>query len=132
MRRAEGRRLVRVMAVVGMAFGAASLAAGTRVLAGIDRPDYVVLPWLVAYNVVAGVVGVVLGAGIWLWRRWGATGASILAGTHAAVLGMLAGMRLVGEAVAADSLAAMLLRSVIWLAIAGAARQVDGGRTSRR
>jgi len=120
------------MAVVGMAFGAVSIIAGTRVLTGVDRPDYVVLPWLVAYNVAAGVAGVVVGAGIWLWRRWGAPGAAILAGAHASILGVLVGMRLVGEAVATDSLAAMLLRSVIWLAIAGAARQVAGGRTGRR
>lgn len=132
MPRGEGGRLVRVMAVVGMAFGAVSIIAGTRVLAGVDQLDYVVLPWLVAYNVAAGVAGVVVGAGIWLWRRWGATGAAILAGAHASILGVLVGMRLVGEAVATDSLAAMLLRSVIWLAIAGAARQVAGGRTGRR
>jgi hypothetical protein len=128
VRRAEGGRLVRVMAVVGMAFGAMSVVAGTRVLAGVDRPDYVVLPWLVAYNVAAGAAGVVVGAGIWLWRGWGATGASVLAGAHAAVLGVLVGMRLVGESVATDSLGAMLLRSVVWLAIAGAARRLAGGR----
>jgi hypothetical protein len=128
VRRAEGGRLVRVMAVVGMAFGAMSVVAGTRVLAGVDRPDYVVLPWLVAYNVAAGAAGVVVGAGIWLWRGWGANGASVLAGAHAAVLGVLVGMRLVGESVATDSLGAMLLRSVVWLAIAGAARRLAGGR----
>jgi len=120
------------MAVVGMAFGAVSVVAGTRVLSGVDRPDYVVLPWLVAYNVAAGVLGVVAGAGIWMWQRWGATAASILAGAHAAVLGVLLGMRLVGEAVATDSLGAMLLRSVVWLAIAGAARQLTRGRMVRR
>ncbi len=119
-----GRRLVRVLAVVGMSFGALSVVAGTRVLAGVDRPDYVVLPWLVAYNVAAGVAGVVAGAGIWMWQRWGATAASVLAGAHAAVLGVLVGMRLVGEAVATDSLGAMLLRSLVWLAIAGAARRL--------
>jgi len=107
-----------------MSFGALSVVAGTRVLAGVDRPDYVVLPWLVAYNAAAGVAGVVAGAGIWMWQRWGATAASVLAGAHAAVLGVLVGMRLVGEAVATDSLGAMLLRSLVWLAIAGAARRL--------
>jgi hypothetical protein len=120
------------MAGVGMAFGAVSVVAGTRVLAGVDRPDYVVLPWLVAYNVAAGVAGVVAGAGIWMWQRWGATAASSLAGAHAAVLGLLAGMRLMGGAVATDSLGAMLLRSVVWLAIAGAARQIAKGEKRRQ
>jgi len=114
---------MRGLAVVGMAFGALSVVAGTRVLAGVDRPDYVVLAWLVAYNVAAGAVGVAAGAGIWLWREWGVTAARALAGAHAAVLGVLVGMRLVGDTVAVDSLVAMLLRSVLWLAIAGAARQ---------
>lgn len=128
----RGGRLVRVMAVVGMVFGAVSIVAGTRVLAGIDRPDYVVLRWLVAYNVAAGAAGVIVGVGLWLWRRWGARGAVLLAGAHASVLGVLVGMRFVGEAVATDSLAAMTLRSVIWLAIAGAARQVAVGWPGRR
>jgi hypothetical protein len=54
----------RASALVGLLFGALSVVAGARVLTGIDRPDYVVLPWLVRYNVAAGIVGVVVGVGI--------------------------------------------------------------------
>ena len=123
---AGGRRLVRALAVVGIVFGALSMVAGSRVLAGLDHPDYVVLPWLVVYNVAAGAVGVVAGTGVWLWRRWGVTAASGLAGAHAAVLVWLVAMRLMGEAVATDSLAAMSLRAIVWLAIAGVAQRKVG------
>jgi len=61
---------VRASALAGLLFGALSVVVGTRVLTGIDRPDYVVLPWLVRYNVAAGIVGVVVGVGLWTLRMW--------------------------------------------------------------
>lgn len=107
--------------MVGLAFGAISVLAGTRVLTGIDTPDYVVLRWLVVYNVVAGAVAVIAGAGVWGARAWSLLTARILAGAHAATLVTLVAMRAVGLAVAPDSLAAMTLRTVLWLAIAAVA-----------
>ncbi len=53
---------VRSAAGIGLLVGALSAIAGVRVLAGSD-PGYVVLTWLVEYNVAAGVVGVVAGMG---------------------------------------------------------------------
>jgi hypothetical protein len=104
-----------------MAFGAISVLAGTRVLAGIDTPDYVVLRWLVVYNVVAGAAAVVAGAGVWGGRAWSLLSARILAGAHAATLVALVAMRALGSSVAIDSLAAMTFRTALWLAIAAVA-----------
>lgn len=73
---------VRSAAGIGLLVGALSAIAGVRVLAGSD-PGYVVLTWLVEYNVAAGVVGVVAGAGLWRRRGW----AVRLAGTLAALPG---------------------------------------------
>jgi hypothetical protein len=110
--------LARSAALVGLLFGLVSIAAGSRVLAGIDRPDYVVLPWLVVYNVAAGVVGVAAGAGLWMRRPWGLAIARALAAAHGAVLVGLLAARGVGSPVAPDSLLAMLLRTVVWTLIA--------------
>lgn len=116
-------RGTRALAAFGVAFGAVSVVAGTRVITGVDHPDYVVLPWLVRYNVAAGVVGVIAGIGVWRGRPWGGTLASALAGAHLVVLLALVGLRVSGGAVAVDSLAAMLLRSLAWLTIAAGARR---------
>ena len=58
--------LLRSAAVIGGLFSGVSVLAGTRVLTGVDVPGYVVLPWLVVYNVGAGLFGVAVGVGLWL------------------------------------------------------------------
>ena len=116
----------KTLSLVGMALGAISVLAGTRVLAGIDTPDYVVLPWLVSYNVLAGAAGVFVGVGVWRTRPWSVTATRMLAGAHAATLITLVVLRLLGAPAASESVAAMTFRTVVWLAIALAA-----GRTSR-
>jgi hypothetical protein len=118
---------VRIAAALGLLFGLMSVVAGTRVLAGIAHPGYVVLPWLVAYNVAAGAVGVAAGAGLWTLRRWAVGLARTLAAAHGIVLVILLGFRAVDRPVADDSLAAMGLRVAVWTAIA-----VVAGRAQRR
>jgi len=113
----------RGLALAGLAFGAISVLAGMRVLAGIDHPDYVVLRWLVVYNVVAGVAAVIAGAGVWRARSWSPFPARILAGAHAATLVTLVAMWAMGSSVAPDSLAAMTFRTALWLSIAAVAGQ---------
>lgn len=119
MRSGSGAR--RGLALAGLVFGAISVLAGTRVLAGIDVPDYVVLRWLVVYNVAAGAAGVIAGAGVWGARSWSLLSARLLAGGHAATLVTLVAMRAMGSPVARDSLAAMTFRTALWLAIAAVA-----------
>ena len=92
-------------------------------LADIDRPDYVVLHWLVIYNVAAGFVGVAAGAGLWLLRWWAVDLARTLAVFHGAVLMVLIAWWATGRSVAADSLLAMLLRTLVWVSIAVVARR---------
>jgi hypothetical protein len=66
----DRRRLMRRLSgAIGVLVAATSVAAGLPVLMGLDLPGYVVLPWLVRYNVMAGMFGVV--AGIAVWRAMG-------------------------------------------------------------
>ncbi len=109
---------VRIAAVIGLLLGAASIVAGSRVLAGVDHPDYVVLRWLVIYNVAAGIAGVVVGLLLWQSRSRSVVLARMLAGMHAAVLVVLLALWTTGRPVATDSLAAMLLRTSVWISIA--------------
>lgn len=110
--------VTRAAAVAGFLFSALTVAAGSRVLAGIDRPDYVVLPWLVIYNVAAGIVGVVVAPGLWKPRPWAVQFARALASAHGAVFAVLVARWVAGSAVANTSLMAMLLRTLVWVAIA--------------
>lgn len=119
------RRIVaRTFAGVGVMFGALSVVAGGRVLTGIERPDYIVLPWLVIYNVAAGLVAVVAGIGLWLFRRWAIGLAWTLGAAHTVVLMVLIASRSAGRSVATDSVLAMALRAVVWVSIALVAAKV--------
>lgn len=118
---ARGVASVRIAAAVGLAFSALAILAGTRVITGRDVPDYPVLPWLVRYNVAAGIAGVVVALGVWRARSWARAAAWTIAAVHGGVLAALAATRLTGGVVAADSLVAMSLRTIVWLAVALAA-----------
>jgi hypothetical protein len=117
----------RLSAAIGVLFGATSVAAGLRVLTGLDLPDYVVLPWLVRYNVVAGLIGVVAAIGVWRATRWAIGATAALATAHLTVLIVLVALQTSGSDVANDSLGAMALRAAIWTGIALVARR--DGRT---
>lgn len=119
---------IRSAAVIGALFSAVSVWAGTRVLTGLDVPGYVVLPWLVLYNVAAGLFGVAVGAGLWLVRRWAIAASSVLAAAHLSVLFALIALRASGGVVANDSLGAMTLRAIVWVVIALLARRAAGPR----
>lgn len=110
-------RIVQIVAAaVAVLFGVVTLFAGGRVLLGSD-PGYEVFLPLVIYNTVMGVA--YLAAGITVWR-------SVNAGRYAAGaifllnLLVLVGILVVhrsGGAVAAESLSAMTLRTVVWLVL---------------
>lgn len=116
----------RVSSAIGVLFGAASVVAGLRVLTGLDLPGYVVLPWLVRYNVAAGLFGVVAGLGVWREARWAAGATAAMAAAHLIVLIVLVAMRTWGTDVANDSLGAMAVRVAIWTGIAVVARRDRG------
>lgn len=120
---------VRGAAGVGFVFGLMSVVAGTRVLVGLAHPDYVVLRWLLVYNVAAGAAGVLAGAGLWRLRNWATRLTRFVAAAHGVVLAVLMVLWVTDRPVALDSLIAMLLRVVVWTAIAAV---VTRARTTSR
>ncbi len=107
----------RIAAGVAVSFSLLSVVDGSQVFLRISHPDYVVLPPLLIYNVIMGVIGLVSGAGLWLNRRWALTLTTIIGAAHVIVLLVVGTMYLSGGAVALHSVRAMTVRSVIWLAI---------------
>jgi hypothetical protein len=119
---------VRLAAAVGLVFSALAIVAGTRVLGGLDVPDYPVLPWLVQYNVAAGVVGAVVALGVWRSRPGARLAAWAIAAVHGSVLLALMATRITGGIVANDSLVAMTLRTTVWLGVAFVAHRASHAR----
>ncbi|ODT04411.1 MAG: hypothetical protein ABS52_05075 [Gemmatimonadetes bacterium SCN 70-22] len=111
--------LQKATAIVAIAFGLATVAAGGRVLAGGD-PGYVVYLPLLVFNTVMGVA--YIGAGVAAWRnaRRGRSAAGAIALLNFLVLLFIVYQYQRGSAVAVDSVRAMTFRTAVWLVLLAA------------
>ncbi len=106
----------RIAAIVAILFGLATLVAGSRVLAGAD-PGYLVFRPLLLFNTVMGAIYLAAGLAAWKSARSGRYFAAGILSLNVGVLGILLFLRETADVVAAESVRAMLLRTVIWLAL---------------
>ncbi len=106
-------KLQRASIVVALLFGLLTVFAGGRVLLGGD-PGHVVVQPLLLFNTVMGVAYVMTAMLIRRNPRRGRSAAGVIALLNLAVLGSLFVYSWSGGAVASDSFAAMVLRTVIW------------------
>lgn len=106
----------RIAAVVACVFGIATIMAGSRVLTGAD-PGYLVFRPLLVYNTLMGVVYVGAGVAMWLSVRWGRSAAAAIFFLNLLVLVAIIALYRSGDAVAIDSVRAMVVRTVVWLAL---------------
>ena len=107
----------RLASLLAIAPGLLSIKEGGSVLLGISVKSYTILPWLVWYNVVLGFVAVFVGIGIWKQQTWGARYAITILTLHSFVFTILIILLVFEEAVAVNSILAMLFRTAIWSAI---------------
>ncbi len=107
----------RVTAIVAFLLGLLSIKEGGSVLLGLASKPYIVLPWLVWYNVVFGFVSVAAGAGLWMKRTWGLSLAAVIVSLHFLVMVILVILYSFREPVALQSIAAMLVRTLVWAGI---------------
>ena len=107
----------RLAALLAILPGLLSIKEGGSVLLGISTKTYIVLPWLVWYNVVLGFVAVIIGIGIWKQRSWAVRNAVTVLTLHGLVLMILLILLAFKEAVAINSVMAMLFRTTVWSAI---------------
>jgi hypothetical protein len=108
----------RIAAGIGGAFSALTIAEGSAVLLGIIQPPYVVLQWLLLYNVVMGFVGFGTAVVLWMSRRWARILVLFIAAAHAAVFATLGILLAIDSPVAMHSVQAMAMRSAVWSVIA--------------
>lgn len=109
------KSLYRIAAVLAFIIGAMAIFAGSQVLLGRD-PGYYVISWLPVYNLIIGLLSVIV-AFVLIWRgsRYAIPAAVVILGLHILVfLTILIGY---ANVVATDSLVAMTIRIGVWLVI---------------
>jgi len=110
-------RMVRlVFCGVAALFGLLTVVAGSRVLLGAD-PGYVVYRPLLVYNTVMGLVYLAVAFIGWRNPARGRDGAALVFGLNLLVLVGVYLLHASGAGVAVDSLRAMSLRTIVWLAL---------------
>lgn len=101
----------------GLAFfiGVMSVFAGSKVLFGIDAKDYHVLTGLVTYNVIFGVISIIVAYFLWKEKKAGKRLVAFVLSAHVVVFLILI---FFSTTVADESKKAMLFRISIWTIIA--------------
>jgi hypothetical protein len=107
----------RLAALQALIIGLLTIVEGGIVLLGLETKPYPVLPWLLRYNVAMGFISLVAGHGLWREQGWAETLSRMVLACHGLVFLSLAGMHLLGQTVAVQSIGAMLFRTVIWTGI---------------
>jgi hypothetical protein len=126
----------RVLAIIAILFGIATLFAGGRVLLG-SNPGYAVYLPLLAYNTAMGAAYVAAGTLAWFNARRGKYAAAAILILNALVLAAVAYLYTRQAGVAIQSVGAMTLRTVVWLVLflgllrLGRQKRGDEPRTGR-
>ncbi|MDP1614774.1 MAG: hypothetical protein Q8L68_03160 [Methylococcales bacterium] len=106
--------LRQIASILAFLVGVMSIVAGGKAMQGWN-PGYSVLSWLPIYNFVMGLLTLVPAVLLWINYRY-ALAASIAAfGIHALVLLIL--LAVFRDQVAIQSIAAMIFRLAVWIAI---------------
>jgi hypothetical protein len=105
----------KISGVLAFVLGIMSVIAGSRVLFEFNSPDYDVLKWLVVYNVMMGIVSIMVSRPIWRRSNLSFRAAAIVTGFHATILLTL--VTVYYTTVASESIKAMIFRVSIWAII---------------
>lgn len=106
----------RLLALVAIVFGLVTIFAGGRVLLGAD-PGYIVFRPLLVYNTGMGLAYIAAGVAAWLSPVRARQAAATIFALNLLVLVAIAALHAPGDSVAIESVRAMTLRTVVWLAL---------------
>ena len=117
MSRSRGQKLTQgTVAAIALLFGLLTLFAGTRVLLGYS-PGYKVFQPLLIFNTSMGFVYIVAGVIAWRSLVQGKRMAAVVVLLNLLVLGFIGYLYVFTHAIAVESLAAMVFRSLLWLVL---------------
>jgi hypothetical protein len=112
------------MALLAVAFGLLTIKEGGSVLLGDAQARAAAgayVPFVLWFNFLAGFAYVLAGVGFWAQRRWAALLAMGIAGGTVLTFAALGLHIVLGGAFEMRTVAAMALRSAVWLLLAWAA-----------
>lgn len=107
----------KIAAFPAAGLGVMAVIAGSKVLLGLSIPDQIVHTWLVAYNVLVGVVSLVAAVGMFLGKSWGSLLAKVITAAHLLVLVIVLTMLLTTGNVEPKSVIIMTVRAGVWAGI---------------
>lgn len=110
-----------IAAVIAIVFGALTLLSGGVALFGGAAERSAVgdaVPFVLWFNFLSGFAYVLAGVGLFLWMRWGAQLSALIAVAILIVFAAFGWHVVSGGAFEARTVGAMILRSVVWIAIA--------------
>ncbi|HET7804300.1 MAG TPA: hypothetical protein VFL53_08660 [Pseudolabrys sp.] len=111
-----------VASFVAVAFGIVTVFVGGRTLFGgsVERAAAGnIVPFVLWFNFAAGFAYIIAGFGIFRWKRWAAQLSAAIALATVTVFGALVVYIFLGGAFETRTVAAMTIRSLVWIAIAG-------------
>jgi hypothetical protein len=110
-------RLLLASAVVAVVFGLLTIFSGAAALfGGAEMGD--VVPFVLWFNFLAGFAYVVAGIGLWRGADWGRWLSILIAGATAVVFLAFLAHALLENPYEMRTLGAMILRLIVWIAIA--------------
>lgn len=121
----------RILALVAILFGLATIFAGSRVLSGAD-PGYIVFRPLLIYNTFMGFAYIAAGITVWRSVVRGRLATGVIFVLNLLVLAAIGALYATGDSVAIESVRAMALRTVVWLVLFVGCVSLGRGRTAQR
>jgi hypothetical protein len=109
----EGFRMG-IAVILALLIGGMSVVSGSKVLLAIDVKDYTVINWLVIYNVIFGVISIVVAYLIWKNKSLAKNAVVFMLVAHTI---MVLYLYFFSETVASESIKAMGFRIGIWILI---------------
>jgi hypothetical protein len=103
--------------MLALTIGFLTMVEGGSVMLGIETKPYHILPLLLRYNVLMGIVSLVAGSSLWMEKDHAPMLAKAILCCHGAVFLSLSVNHLLGETVVVNSIMAMLFRTGIWIVI---------------
>ncbi len=114
-------RWIIVLAIIAVVFGVLTLYSGGAVLVS-DGPERAAagayVPFVLWFNVIAGLAYIIAGIGLYSWRRWAVNLSILLAVATLLVFAAFGVHILTGGSYEVRTIVAMTLRSTVWLTIA--------------
>ena len=108
------KNVYKIACILAFFIGIMSIVAGSKVLLGIDSKNYTVLNWLVTYNVIFGLISIIVAFLIWTKHKFIKKAVAFILASHILLLIYL---NFFSDNVASESINAMVFRVSIWTVI---------------